>query len=301
MFNFLLQGKVGEMMAPVQSQEAQLLIAIQNRHQDKIRELLEVKGVGANTANDRGVRPMHMACQTGNSHLVQRLLELGADIITADKAGNTPLHYASKGGHTDMVKMLVGQGAAVEQRNSHRLTAYDVAKDHDIRQFLLPLQLKAEAGNPDYAVNTMGITSDAAPRNYEHHGVPGMGSGGGGSNPYGQQQQHGGGVGGGGASGMDAALGALMQAPTMVPLAPRPGAGMAGPPPMGMAPPGTVYPPGTVGFPGAQQPGSYSPPGEAGGGGGYPAPPGASPPAATAPLPLPTPPGAGGVPSTSAA
>lgn len=37
MFNFLLQGKVGEMMAPVQSQEAQLLIAIQNRHQDKVR------------------------------------------------------------------------------------------------------------------------------------------------------------------------------------------------------------------------------------------------------------------------
>lgn len=37
MFNFLLQGKVGEMMAPVQSQEAQLLIAIQNRQQDKVR------------------------------------------------------------------------------------------------------------------------------------------------------------------------------------------------------------------------------------------------------------------------
>ena len=43
----------------------------------QIRELLEVKGVGANNANDRGVRPMHIACQTGNSHLVQRLLELG--------------------------------------------------------------------------------------------------------------------------------------------------------------------------------------------------------------------------------
>ena len=36
-----------------------------------------MKGVGANNANDRGVRLMHMACQTGNSHLVQRLLELG--------------------------------------------------------------------------------------------------------------------------------------------------------------------------------------------------------------------------------
>lgn len=41
-----------------------------------------------------------------------------------------------------MVKMLVGQGAAVEQRNGSKLTAYDVATDHVIRQFLLPLQLK---------------------------------------------------------------------------------------------------------------------------------------------------------------
>lgn len=46
-------------------------------HAEQIRELLEVKGVGANNANDRGVRPMHIACQSGNSHLVQRLLELG--------------------------------------------------------------------------------------------------------------------------------------------------------------------------------------------------------------------------------
>lgn len=41
-----------------------------------------------------------------------------------------------------MVKMLVGQGAAVEKRNGSRLTAYDVATDHVVRQYLLPLQLR---------------------------------------------------------------------------------------------------------------------------------------------------------------
>ena len=37
MFSFFLQGKVGDMMAPIKSPEAQLLIAIQNRQQDKVR------------------------------------------------------------------------------------------------------------------------------------------------------------------------------------------------------------------------------------------------------------------------
>lgn len=43
----------------------------------KIHELLEVQGVSANSANDRGIRPMHIACQCGNMPLVHRLLELG--------------------------------------------------------------------------------------------------------------------------------------------------------------------------------------------------------------------------------
>lgn len=37
MFNFLFQGKVGEMMAPIKSPEAQLLIAIHNRQANKVR------------------------------------------------------------------------------------------------------------------------------------------------------------------------------------------------------------------------------------------------------------------------
>lgn len=65
MFNFLLQGKVGEMMAPVQSQEAQLLIAIQNSQPDKVRwEGRLERGCGGNTA----VFLLHHTEQTFTHH-----------------------------------------------------------------------------------------------------------------------------------------------------------------------------------------------------------------------------------------
>ncbi|CAN0105090.1 unnamed protein product, partial [Discosporangium mesarthrocarpum] len=167
MFNFLFQSNLGEMIAPIKSPEAQLLIAIQNKADDKIRELIEAQGVSATSKNERGVMPMHMACQTGSLPLVQRLIELGADLLTPDSSGNTPLHYASKHGHTELVRWLVGQGVSVERRNSTRLTAYDVATNHDIRQYLLPLQLKAEAGNPEYAAPAhLGISTDTT-RSYD--------------------------------------------------------------------------------------------------------------------------------------
>ncbi|CAM9966924.1 unnamed protein product, partial [Choristocarpus tenellus] len=70
-------------------------------------------------------------------------LSQGADVSTPDGAGNTPLHYAAKNGHTELVKWLAGgQGVVVERRNASGQTAYAVASSHDIRQFLLPLQLK---------------------------------------------------------------------------------------------------------------------------------------------------------------
>lgn len=101
---------------------------------------------------------------------------------------------------------------------------------------------QAEAGNPDYAVHTMGITSDA-PRNYEQYGVPGQPNALHGQ-PHGAHT-----AASAGPDRMSTALGALMQAPTFDP--PRPGAA-------GMAPP-TAYPGGVGGAPPMQR-GSNSPP-----------------------------------------
>lgn len=66
----------------------------------------------------------------------------GANINAEDQTGDIPLHYAAKYGKIDMVKYLVGRGALVAKRNARRLTPYDVATSHVVRQYLLPLQFK---------------------------------------------------------------------------------------------------------------------------------------------------------------
>lgn len=110
---------------------------------------------------------------------------------------------------------------------------------------------QAEAGNPEYAVHGMGITSDA-PRNYEQYGVPSM-SQQQHSQPYGHPSS--------GADPLSAALGALMQAPGMGP--PRPGGGSIGMPP-------TPYGGNYAGTTPPRHAGSFSPPQAGAGGGGAP-------------------------------
>lgn len=113
--------------------------------------------------------------------------------------------------------------------------------------FLLHV-LQAEAGNPEYAVQTMGITSDT-PRNYEAFGAPSIGHS---HTPQGQPYGHLN-ASSAGPDPMSTALGALMQAPGVPP--PRPG--------------GNVYSGGPDSTP-SQQPGFISPPESGGAGYGVP-------------------------------
>jgi ankyrin repeat protein len=79
----------------------------------------------------------------------------GAQLQVKDGSGNTPLHYAAKAGKVDLVKYLVSKGADVSSRNSHRHTPYDVATNHIIRQYLLPLQLRvcSRPTNTDHRIS----------------------------------------------------------------------------------------------------------------------------------------------------
>ncbi|MEM7184992.1 MAG: ankyrin repeat domain-containing protein, partial [Spirochaetota bacterium] len=58
-------------------------------------------------ANQKGVTPLHLACQRGYLDVVKILLKQGANKYVVAKDQNTLLHFAVKGGNMDIVKLVV--------------------------------------------------------------------------------------------------------------------------------------------------------------------------------------------------
>lgn len=59
----------------------------------------------------RQVTALHNAAAQGHQRIVERLLELGADVNAADWHGSTPLIMAVHGGHVSIVQRLLQRGA----------------------------------------------------------------------------------------------------------------------------------------------------------------------------------------------
>ncbi|KAM6280964.1 ankyrin repeat and EF-hand domain-containing protein 1 [Porphyrio hochstetteri] len=58
--------------------------------------------------------PLMAACASGNTDVVQYLLDVGADVNTTDNFMWTPLHHACYNGHLGAAELLVEAGAAVD-------------------------------------------------------------------------------------------------------------------------------------------------------------------------------------------
>jgi len=94
--------------------------------------------------SDSGYGAIHVACRYNNRFALTLILDKGIPIDLLDTNGNTPLHYASKYGNIDICKCLVERKCSPAKRNAQNATPYDVAENHVVRQFLLPIQLSSE-------------------------------------------------------------------------------------------------------------------------------------------------------------
>ncbi len=165
MFNFIFDGKIGEMLAPVVPSN-QLFLAIQHHKNDEIPALLLSMDVNnSQKLVEGGYSAIHVACRYNNRFALELLLSKGllihhacfrcltillegVSLELADTAGNTPLHYASKYGHVELCKVLLERGSSLAKRNKQNQNAYDVSDSHVVRQYLLPLVFQAERSGP---------------------------------------------------------------------------------------------------------------------------------------------------------
>ena len=56
---------------------------------------------------------MHYACRNGSVEILNRLIELGADINAKNDDEMCPVHIACKDGHVDVLNRLIGAGADI--------------------------------------------------------------------------------------------------------------------------------------------------------------------------------------------
>ena len=103
------QGKTGS---------TPFLEASQSGHIDTIRLLLDHNPDVNVRELDGGWCPLHFAAINGHLQLVQKLLELNAEVDSCTHHKSTPLLMASELGHTDVVRLLLNCDADVYARDN---------------------------------------------------------------------------------------------------------------------------------------------------------------------------------------
>lgn len=107
-----------------------------------------------NIHNNRGMTPLHMACENGHLGATKLLLENNAKLNAVDYFGETPLFKSVRGGNKTITKYLISNHAFVNNTNKvsekliHIAVMFD---DFDLAEVLLKVEQnpdpKTAAGN----------------------------------------------------------------------------------------------------------------------------------------------------------
>lgn len=79
--------------------------------------------------DEMGLTPLMRAADRGHLHVVDALLDVGANLELKDEDGSTALHYAAICGHAVIAGVLILAGASLEEKDNDGATPLDLAPD----------------------------------------------------------------------------------------------------------------------------------------------------------------------------
>jgi len=113
-----------------------------------------MKNADIDYKNDQGLTALYMACQNGHDHIVELLINEGAN-CTRSVGGLLPLHVAAMHNQFKVVSKLLSLGADYDSLSYTNYTAIHYAVGNDSLDSLILLRRDE---NDDLLVNSQGIT-----------------------------------------------------------------------------------------------------------------------------------------------
>ncbi|XP_050795341.1 protein phosphatase 1 regulatory subunit 16A isoform X1 [Gopherus flavomarginatus] len=105
-----------------------LLEAASRNDVEEVRQFLQ-RGISPNLYNEDGLTALHQCCIDDFGDVVALLLEAGADVNACDSELWTPLHAAATCGHLHLVELLINHGANLLAVNADGNMPYDLCED----------------------------------------------------------------------------------------------------------------------------------------------------------------------------
>jgi ankyrin repeat protein len=110
--------------------------ALKNGDLDQVRIIVEKDKGLANHTLPTGRYPLCMAADYGQVHVIEYLIEKGADVNVKDCHGITPLLSAIYEGHTACVRLLLAKGAQKTGSAPDGSSYVECASSDEIKQLL---------------------------------------------------------------------------------------------------------------------------------------------------------------------
>ncbi|KAI9207399.1 ankyrin repeat-containing domain protein [Polychytrium aggregatum] len=119
--NFLL-SKDADPDIPDNSSNTPFSVACQNPHIEVAKALLANPMLNISVRNNLNEMAIHHACASGETEIVQILLDRGCSLYAKTSTSMTPLLCAVAEGHVDIVKLLVERGASLKDQDNNGYT-----------------------------------------------------------------------------------------------------------------------------------------------------------------------------------